>query len=96
MTREDLFGAEHDDDAQPDWREGATSYRRRRDWTNDPDRRLALTVRCSHCGASIGVVCRNRVGRMGAAIPFDEAPELTHLPAHPIRITDAKRGPKQL
>jgi hypothetical protein len=91
MTDEGLY----DDESQPDWH--SEQRRRRHDWADDPDRRLSLTVRCRHCGASIGVVCRNtHAGRFGAILPFDEAPELTHLPAHPIRITDAKRGPKEL
>ena len=91
---EDLYGVEHDDDSQPDYHEGRR--RRRHDRTNYPDRRLALTVACRHCTAPAGVVCRNLAGPMGSVVPFAEAPELVHVPAHPIRITDAKRGPKQL
>lgn len=73
-------------------------YRRGEDrWTEHLDRKAALTVRCRYCGASIDVICRNRhAGPGGAELPFDESPPFLALPAHPIRVADAKRGPKQL
>lgn len=71
--------------------------RRGLDWTEDPDRLASLTVRCRRCTAPIGVVCRNLdAGRHGATLKFEDAPDLKKFPCHPIRLTDAKRGPKQL
>lgn len=67
------------------------------DWTANPDRLRSLTVRCRHCTAPPDVVCRNvGAGPPGERLPFADAPELTKLPAHPIRVSDANRGPKQL
>jgi len=101
-----------DDDDHEDYRRGPGEHyrppappppprpgRRRRGelWVDDPDRKAALTIRCRHCTAPPGVICRNlHAGPMGAELPFDEAPEYTVGPAHPVRITDATRGPKQL
>lgn len=67
------------------------------DWTNDPDRIVSLTVRCRRCTAPPNVVCRNLdAGPRGATLDFEDAPDLKKLPAHPNRVTDARRGPKQL
>lgn len=87
-----LFDDEHE---TPDYHRGPGQGRRRGrpDWTGHPDRVIALTVRCQHCTAPAGVICRNlHSGPMGAEVPFDQAPDFTALPAHPIRVTDAKRA----
>lgn len=83
-----------DDDDLDFWHQGPPR-RRGHDWSNDPDRLLSITVRCRHCTAPIGVACRNLAGPLGTPLPFAEAPELAHLPAHPIRLTDARgEGPQ--
>lgn len=98
------------DDDPPDWRRGPGEhytppapapprrFRRGEDrWTDHLDRKAALTIRCRFCTAPPGVICRNRhAGPGGAELPFDEAPNYLVGPAHPIRVTDSKKGPKQL
>lgn len=67
-------------------------YRRGEDrWAGHIDRETAISVPCRYCNAPAGAVCRNRHASP-ATIPFDQAPELIALPAHPIRVTDAKTG----
>ena len=62
--------------------------RRPRNWRNNPElvalHRLSLTVACRYCLQPPGQPC----------IRPDEpgTPELTNLPCHPIRATDATRG----
>ncbi|ORA24926.1 zinc finger domain-containing protein [Mycobacterium aquaticum] len=71
-------------------------YRHRpRNWRNDSEmvqrHRMALTVACRHCKQPPGTPC-HRLDEHGN----DTHEELVNLPAHPIRETDAKRGPKEL
>lgn len=56
----------------------------RHDFTDDPQRLDAIRVRCRHCGAPIRSDCRNKI----------TGKPLRHLPAHPIRVTDARKVPK--
>jgi hypothetical protein len=67
-------------------------YTRRPDnWRHDPEmvqlHRAALTIPCRHCRQPAGAVC----------VKPDEPgrPELVNLPCHPVRATDARRGPSK-
>uniref|UniRef100_A0AAU8GNJ2 HNH endonuclease n=1 Tax=Mycobacterium phage JustASigh TaxID=3158894 RepID=A0AAU8GNJ2_9CAUD len=68
-------------------------YRHRpRNWRNDPEmvhlHRTALTVACRHCHQPVGEACVHP--------DLPGRPPLENLPCHPVRESDAKRGPKQL